>query len=751
MNSIIEVADAQDIFPLHRIGWLAFQDLSAAIAEECLKRPVQTFLPTNDGGRDGAFLGTWDGGDSRKTSTIQCKFTSKEDLNLSLSMLKDELEKAKKLVAKGLAEDYIIITNHGVTGTSEALIKKAFEDVGVGSCQVFGKTWIIRQIKNSAKLRMLVPRLYGLGDFSDLLDARSYEQTQIILSEMSDNLEKLVVTKAYKDSVKAISEHGVVLLLGSAAAGKSTIAASLSLGAADLWSCHTIKATSPEHLYSSINPKGGQFFWIDDAWGSTQFQASRTESWNQVFPLMQSVLKLNTKFLITSRDYIWVHAQKNIKIHALPALTKNQVVIKVQDLKIEEKARILYNHLKFGSQPLYFIQAIKPFLSKISSLRSFLPESARRLGNPFFTSKLKLNEKEVIRFFEEPKDFLMDTLQSLEQESLAAIALVFLNGGKIRSPIPMEQIAPVSSVFGVESGKLKIHLESLKDSILLLANDNQGPYWTYKHPTVGDAFASYIAQSSEMVDVYLKGANPDSILDEVVCIGAYIEGAPVVVPEASHHILIERIANLPSSRLKIFVSYRANSEFTKQLVSLRSDIIPQSWSFFRPLSDDLDTLLFSRLHAFGMIDEITRKEFVEEVYKSLRDYADKSGLDDSSIQSVLTPSEKSQLRQLAFDAMKDFRKYVREAESNWESEYDPDDHFSVLRETLDVFVSSLNEDGSVNREEVHKLERQASSFIDDAVSDLSNSYSPPAPHDTTTPQELSVADSIDDLFRDIDE
>src|SRR5688572_3402472 len=125
-------------YPLHQLGWKAFQDICIAISEEILKRPVQSFLPTNDAGRDGAFVGRWEGQDSSAgSSTIQCKYTSKPDVNLSLSHLTDELEKAAALAKKGLAADYIVMTNHPITGRSEARIKEAFEAVGVGNCRVF--------------------------------------------------------------------------------------------------------------------------------------------------------------------------------------------------------------------------------------------------------------------------------------------------------------------------------------------------------------------------------------------------------------------------------------------------------------------------------------------------------------------------------------------------------------------------------------------------------------------------------------
>lgn len=307
-----------DEFPIHRLGWKAFQDLCIAVVEEQTKRTVQTFLPSNDAGRDGAFVGRWDAY-SKGNSTIQCKFTSKENLNLTLSMLADEMPKAKRLAKQKLADDYIILTNHTITGSSELKIRKAFEGVGIKRCRVFHREWIIARIAESPRLRMMVPRLYGLIDLESIMDRRAYRQAQLILSEMGDNLQKLVVTDAHRRSVGAISNHSVVLLLGSPAAGKSTIGASLALGANDIWKCSTIKSTSPEHLEKHLDSKGSQFFWIDDAWGSTQYQRDRVEAWNQIFPLMQGALKRGTRFLLTSRDYT-VGVAPNWKTHDLGTL-----------------------------------------------------------------------------------------------------------------------------------------------------------------------------------------------------------------------------------------------------------------------------------------------------------------------------------------------------------------------------------------------------------------------------------------------
>lgn len=120
------------VYNLTKLGWKAFQDLAAAVAAEVLKLPVQTFLGSHDGGRDGAFLGTWekDDGTSLK-STVRCKFLGKPGANLSLPQLKEELPKAAQLVRDGLTEGYVILTNTGVSGAE-----------GRGNLELWVPCWI---------------------------------------------------------------------------------------------------------------------------------------------------------------------------------------------------------------------------------------------------------------------------------------------------------------------------------------------------------------------------------------------------------------------------------------------------------------------------------------------------------------------------------------------------------------------------------------------------------------------------------
>lgn len=224
-------------FELHTLGWEAFQNLCGHVAREILGQTVTVFSPSKDAGQDGAFQGSWQKSKHEVFSgrfVIQCKFTSRRDEHLSLGNLHEEMAKAEKLANRGLAQTYLLMTNARVSGEADNLIRQAFRTIkGIEYFELFGAEWLTQQILESKRLRAFVPRVYGLGDLSQILDERVYRQTDVILQTWRDNLAKFVPTEAHYKSIKALLNEGFVLLLGDPMAGKSTIAAALAIAAAD--------------------------------------------------------------------------------------------------------------------------------------------------------------------------------------------------------------------------------------------------------------------------------------------------------------------------------------------------------------------------------------------------------------------------------------------------------------------------------------------------------------------------------------
>jgi hypothetical protein len=218
-------------YELHTLGWKAFQSLCSTIVAEIWGQTVQGFFDSHDGGRDGAFYGSWvspQGETLNGSFTVQCKFTADSNKQLRPSDLKEELSKARRLASRGLADNYFVFSNANAKGTADEEVSKMFESIpGIKHCAVYGREIISRFIRESSKLRMLVPRVYGLGDLGQILDQRACDQALEILSALGDDLGKFVITEPYKKSAKALVEHGFVLLLGEPACGKSTIVVTL--------------------------------------------------------------------------------------------------------------------------------------------------------------------------------------------------------------------------------------------------------------------------------------------------------------------------------------------------------------------------------------------------------------------------------------------------------------------------------------------------------------------------------------------
>lgn len=73
-------------------------------------------------------------------------------------------------------------------------------------------------------------------------------------------------------------------------------------------------------------------------------------------------------------------------------MQESQVVIDVHYLTGDERREILYNHLKLGRQSAEFRAEIKPYLERIVDRDGFVPETARRISDPFFTKALRISE-----------------------------------------------------------------------------------------------------------------------------------------------------------------------------------------------------------------------------------------------------------------------------------------------------------------------------------------------------------------------
>lgn len=704
-----QVQAALPTYELHTLGWKAFQQLCATITGDIWGQTVQSFLDSNDGGRDGAFYGIWkpNKGEVYEGSfTVQCKFTTKPHQSLHLSSLKDELIKAKALAARKLSDNYFLFTNKSLSAINDAEIRTAYEAIsGIKTCTIIGAERISEIIRESPRLRMLVPRIYGLGDLSTIIDQRAIDQSKEILSSLGDDLQKFVMTDAYRRSARALISRGFVLLLGEPACGKSAIATALSMGALDEWRCSTFKIRNAAEFIAHSNPHDNkQCFWADDVFGATQLDIDSVIEWNGTLAHLGAAIKRGAKVVFTSRDYIYRNARSFLKESAFPTLFDSQVIIRVEDITLEERRQILYNHMRLGTQPRKFKSAIKPFLEGVAANSSFKPEFARRLGNPVFTKRLALSKGRLAEFVERPLEFLQEVIRTLDRPSRSAIALVFMRNGSLESPLSLsdEEEGALSNLGGTKAEVLSA-LSALKGSLLVHVAESGRVWWRFKHPTIRDAFADYVAQDREMMDIYLKGTPLRQMFSEITCGDTGFAGVKVVVPKDRYALVAARIKSEFSSGrdarsdIYSFLARRCTKEFLVELLRVEPKVI-SSLAVGAYLYVVSDVALIVRLHLFGLLPEKDRLRHIQDIRRVVLDTPD-SGFTDAGVRSLFKQAE---YEELVADVRTSILSDLQETLDNWrfnepaDGEYD--DYYEMLRSALDEFEKLFPDDLEVSRQ-----------------------------------------------------
>jgi hypothetical protein len=710
------------MYDLHQLGWHSFQQLCLTITREIFGQTVESFLDSSDAGKDGAFAGTWvplQGEALNGRFVIQCKFTVKRDKTLSKSDVADDVEKARKLVRKGSCDCYILMTNAGISGTTAEKIETLFRKAGVKQVKLFGSTWICQQIKENKRLRMLVPRIYGLGDLSQILDERAFKQAKALLASLREDLAKVVLTKAYARAAEALDQHGFVLLIGEPAAGKTTIASMLSMGALDQWGASTLKLDYPGQVVKRWNPdEPSQFFWIDDAFGVTQYESLLVNGWNHALPQIRAMLRSGAKIVMTSRDYIYNRARNDLKEGAFPLLQESRVVIDVRDLTTEEKQQILYNHIKLGKQGSAFRKAIKPHLLAIANHARFVPETARRLADPVFTKGLTVARHELKDFVEKQERFLKEVLSGLDVDSKAALALIYMGDGSLESPVKLEESEREAlERLGSSLGSCISALQSLNGSLVQHAHAEGRAAWSFKHPTIGDAYAGLLLHNPEWLGIYVRGSPIDKLLGQVTCGDVGLERA-VVLAKGLFPLVLKRLNESSATkryktpglaswhlkdRLDNFLASRCSKEFVAAYIKEHHTLFERVSKPGLFLSSVSEVDLALRLHELGLLPEKHRQDFVSTV----TDYAiageDLSAIVSHRIQGVFTSDELAAFRERVRAELVPNLADVRQTwQSNCGSDERPDEHMDLLLESFSGLKAEFADEPAI----LTKINRQ---------------------------------------------
>lgn len=694
MSNSSPVAHAYNIdFALHTLGWKAFQDLCAQVCTESLGRTVSIYREAQDGGQDAVFLLPADKG--IQEATVQCKFSGKSDQRLKLSDITAELANVKELVDQGRAHTYYFLTSMGVDAPIAAKIRDQLHELGVQEPHVEGREWITAQIKSSSRLRALVPRVYGLGDLSSIVDERSAAQTRALLYHLLPGLRVYVPTSAHRTAVRTLADHKLVLLIGQPAIGKSMLAAILATMAIDTEGLECFKCESPLNLQQHWNPhESKRLFWVDDAFGPNQLRYDYVDAWIEFMPKVKAAIENGNHFILTSRTHIWNEASLKLGTRNHPLLETKKAVVNVGNLAPEERQQILYNHLKEGKQSKQWKQRIKPYLPDLSDSLNLLPEIARRLGDPMFTKGIKQLPDDLIRFVHEPQEYLKNTIFELTLPQQAAMTLVFM----ARSRLPEYDIASedcklVADRYGTTVAAITQSLQQLDQSFVIKREESGQLFWAFFHPTFADAISSILSARPDLIDLYLGGAKIETLLAEAICEGAATVKDAVVVPTSSFDTLVTRLQEVPdeghlNERLFLFLNRRTTNDVFREILTLKPDLntrrgSPSPWS---EVANQAEIRFHAKAYSMGLLDEDVRYRTCETLTDAATYHLDVSFLSEEDILAMFKPHELMRLTVRLVAMLEDkIPDQIDDLTCNGDADSDIDDQFS----SVDTFVRKM--------------------------------------------------------------
>jgi hypothetical protein len=473
------------------------------------------------------------------------------------------------------------------------------------------------------------------------------------------------------------------------------------------------------------------------------------------------MLRQGAKIVMTSRDYIYKRARRDLKEGAFPLFNESQVVIDVHDLSAQERQQILYNHLKLGSQSPEFIAEIKPHLVSVAAHPRFIPEIARRLADPAFTKRLHLTEYHLGQFVQKREQLLQEVLGGLDKESMAALALIYMKKDHLESPVSLQDSEEDAlRRLGSSLGQCIAALESLNGSLVVHQNVDGESVWRFKHPTIGDAFASALAQRPDLLGIFLLGSATENLIQQVTCGDVGIERA-VMVPKTLYSQMIARLTEFTTSEnyksqhlaswgakwsLHAFLTRRCSKEFLAIYIQTNPDLIDKACNPGLYLKASSEVRLAVRLHLFGLLPEKSRKAFVEVLSAYAVSGEDIYALDDVEVRGVFSDVEFEALiarvREELLPCLGSVRESVQDA---YNADEPADEHMEHMLDDLKTLKSMFAHDP----EAVQIIEREfteANDWINENDHELTE----------MAPRSLGTAGTVDrehgsrSIFDDID-
>ena len=275
--------------------------------------------------------------------------------------------------------------------------------------------------------------------------------------------------------------------------------------------------------------------------------------------------------------------------------------------------------------------------------------------------------------------------------------------------------------------------------------------WSFKHPTIRDAFASLVAEDPELLDIYLAGTPPEKLVHEISCGPSDIQGVKVIVPSERYAKVVQRLDRIAEKRqLHWFLTYRCDKDFLSAFLTQNPTIFEQLRHWGAYLSAFSEVALLGRLHECGLLPEAERLVFVEGVFEILGFTLDDGFLKRQSLKAMFTPQELKKALELVEDFLVnrlDDEIYDTARNFSPKNSGSPESHFDTISSALVTFQKQFSVDPIPSQ-----AIEQGKASIREKIQELEEEYATPdEDYEGHGGGSLSEASGDRSVFDDIDE
>ncbi len=375
-----------------------------------------------------------------------------------------------------------------------------------------------------------------------------------------------------------------------------------------------------------------------------------------------------------------------------------------------------------------------------------------------------------------PRQFLRDVYGELGPDEQAALALVYAAApdGSLTNPLSLDeaQLDIITRACATPAGVAR-SLDALTGSFLQVTAPPLGqPGWAFRHPTLWEGFASWVATQTHLLTVLLHGLTDAALLRRVDCEDENAEekyGTLLRVPPPLYRPVAERLAVIlrepfigdkwttqagrsvstdaynehlrRKSSVQSFLSRRSSDSFLRLYLDVDPGLPEMMLGFTSYLNVVSEPDVLGRLHRANLLREPVRLRAVERVTELAIETPDSGWLTDDIWKLLLTPGERAALmqkvREVLVPALPDLWLNVEEGDG-------------AIEESLDTYREEFEKEGdheiaAAFEQAARQCAEQAASPYDDEEAE--QPYRRPIASTRLAPS----PDSGRSIFDDIDE